>query len=223
MKPGVKPRRRGALPYVGGYQVPDNRPPLLRRSYTQWPPFKFPLSYQILQIASHAFWEICKIWLEVAFWHTTGKWPPFFGVHVKKIPPLFFFFFFFLSPHRMTPLLFSMKSYTECPLLFYDSPVGTCMLLLYSSNWLVSNDSVHNHPNFKLSNILVKYWISISCFGLEWLSLKDKNLHSHPMPVHNFGPKWVSHPVTLYFFHFSLTRCPWVLFENRCPTPISIS
>ena len=38
---GGGPGGGGALPYVGGYQVPVNRPPFLSRSYTQWPPFLF--------------------------------------------------------------------------------------------------------------------------------------------------------------------------------------
>ena len=36
----LKPAPRGgALPYVGGYQVPVNRPLFLHCPYTQWPPF----------------------------------------------------------------------------------------------------------------------------------------------------------------------------------------
>ena len=93
----------------------------------------FPLSYQILHTnwkylgALYAFWEIytfcdnfkikfANFGLKIAVLHT--KWPPFLGIHIKKI---FFYliFFFFLSSHRMTPS--SVKSYTECPLLLFSN------------------------------------------------------------------------------------------------------
>ena len=124
------------LPYVGGYQVPVNRPPFLRWSHIQGPPFFlsphpmtpfFPLSYQILHTnckcsrALRAFWEIYKLCRNFninllilarncIFAHLMT--PIFWSPHQKRSH-------FFWSPHGMTPF-FSTKSYSECPLLLFS-------------------------------------------------------------------------------------------------------
>ena len=123
----------GALPFVGGYQVPVNRPPFSRLSYTQYP--LSLLSYHDFTNWKYlgplcAFWEIytfcgnfdikfANFGLKIAVLHT--NWPPFWGIYIKKIPVSFFLFlfFFFWAPTEW-PLVFSMKSYTEYPLLSFS-------------------------------------------------------------------------------------------------------
>ena len=104
-----------------------NRPPFLRRSYTQWPPFfsvhtQWPLFFHFCIssanfFALHAFWknyQFCgnsyikftNFGLKLHFctlndrhlWESTSKNNPFFWVHTKWPP-------------------FSTKLYTKCPLL----------------------------------------------------------------------------------------------------------
>ena len=128
----------GALPYVGGYQVPVNRPPFLRRSYTQWPPFFIrstpndPLFFHFcinfcIKIANFCalraqfekFNDFCGVLtenLQILPWNCIfAHWmtPIFKSPHQKK-PPIF------LVPTPNDPL-FSTKSYTECLLFPFSS------------------------------------------------------------------------------------------------------
>ena len=129
----------GALPYVGGYQVPVNRPPFLRRSYTQWPPFfHFCIKFYI-KIANFCalrahfekfndFVAILKENSQILPWNCIfAHWmTPIFGSPHQKSPPLFFFW----CPHRMTP--FFWRNLTpNAP--YFRSPVGTCTSLSYSA------------------------------------------------------------------------------------------
>ena len=123
-----------ALPYIGGYQVPVNRPhsfmPILHPIAPLWSPHPMiPFSTVVSNFtcckflhASGAFWEIFKFFsnlnkkflLEITLLHT--KWPPFWGSTSKKIPC-------FWSPHRMT-LFFQQNLTPNAP--HFCSPVGTC-------------------------------------------------------------------------------------------------
>ena len=139
----------GALPYVGGYQVPVNRPPFLRRSYTQWPPFFIqstpndPLFFHFyikfyIKIANFCalrahfekfndFVAILKENSQILPWNCIfAHWmTPIFGSPHQKSPP-----FFFWCPHRMTPF-FWLNLTPNAP--YFRSPVGTCTSLSYLS------------------------------------------------------------------------------------------
>ena len=102
--------------YVGGYQVPVNRPPFcadLTPNYplfplvqTQWPPF-FPLSYQILHTncklsrASRSFWEMYKFCRNLNIKFANFDLKLHFWTHTENPP-------------------FSAKSDTECPLVSFS-------------------------------------------------------------------------------------------------------
>ena len=93
----VTPVGAGALPYVGGYQVPVIRPtfyanltpydPIFFYSVqTRWPLFSTfvsNLTYKLL-FFSRAFWEVQILQFCGNFLHT--EWPPCLGVHTKKTP-----------------------------------------------------------------------------------------------------------------------------------------
>ena len=111
----------GALPYVGGYQVPVNRPPFFTQIlhpmtpffysvHTQWPPFfhfciKFyPKIAFFCSLCAHfeKFNDFVAILIEILqilpynciFAH---RMTPIFGESTPNKPP------FFWCPHRMTP------------------------------------------------------------------------------------------------------------------------
>ena len=109
---------RGALPYVGGYQVPVNRPPFFTPTlhlmtpffhsvHTQWPPFfHFCIKFYI-KIANfcalRAHFEKCNDFvtiltknLQILPWNCTfAHWmTPISGSPRQKSPHFFFFFFF---------------------------------------------------------------------------------------------------------------------------------
>ena len=132
--------------YVGGYQVPVNRPPphyadltpnnpLFSSVHIQWP--LFPVSYQILHTnckfsrALRSFWEICQFCsnFNVKFanfvlkLHFCSLSDPHFWESTSKKDQIF------RSQHRMTPLFNLRKSHTECP--YFCSPVRTCTSLSY--------------------------------------------------------------------------------------------
>ena len=142
IKPG------GALPYVGGYQVPVNRTPFFTPILHPMTPFfiqftpnepLFPLLYQILHkkyanfCALRAHFEkfndfvaILKGNSQILPWNCIfAHWmiPIFGSPHQKKAP-------FFWCPHRMTP--FFWRNLTpNAP--YFRSPVGTCTSLSYLS------------------------------------------------------------------------------------------
>ena len=139
----------GALPYVGGYQVPVNRPPFLRRSYTQWPPFFYSVHTQW-----PPFFHFCiKFYIKIANFcalrahfekfndfcgnfnrkfasfalklHFCTLNEPHFWESTSEKPP-----FFGAHWHRMTP--FFRRNFTpNAP--YFRSPVGTCTSLSYLS------------------------------------------------------------------------------------------
>ena len=133
----------GALPYVGGYQVPVNRPPFFTpilhpmtpffySVHIQWPPFfQFCIKFYIKSAnfcalcthfeKSNDFVAILTENLQILPWNCIlhAEWPPFLWVHTKK------------GAHTKWPPFFLTKFYTECP--YFRSPVGTCMSLSYSS------------------------------------------------------------------------------------------
>ena len=127
---------RGVLPYVGGYQVPVNRPPFFTPTlhpmtpffhsvHTQWPPFFHFCIKCYLKIASFCalrahfqkfndFVAILTENLQILPWNCTlAHWmTPISGSPHQKSP-------FFLVPTPNDPL-FSTKSYTECPLFSFS-------------------------------------------------------------------------------------------------------
>ena len=157
-------RGGGALLYVGGYQVPVNRPPFLRRPYTQWPPFFIqstpidPLFFHFcikfyIKIANFCalrahfekfndFVAILTGNLQILPWNCTfAHWmTPISGSPYQKSPH-------FLVPTPSDPL-FSTKSYTECPLFsfsgrhlyvtfIFECPPGIAVNLFISKfSWL---------------------------------------------------------------------------------------
>ena len=126
---------RGALPYVGGYQVPVNRPsfftptlhpmtPFFYSVHTQWPPFftflsNFTEKLQILARFAHFekfndFVAVLTENLQILPWNCTcAHWmTPISGSPHQKAP-------MFLVPTPNDPL-FSTKSYTEYPLFSFS-------------------------------------------------------------------------------------------------------
>ena len=136
---------QGALPYVGGYQVPVIYPPFLRRSYTQWPPFFHSIHTQWLLFfffflhtnckflcASHAFWEIqqfcgnfnikfANFWMKLHFCKLNDT--HFLGESTPKKAPFFLVCFCFL-----------FCFHTEWPL--YDEILHQSPLLSFSGRHL---------------------------------------------------------------------------------------
>ena len=140
-KPGV------ALPYVGGYQVPVNRPPFFTSIlhpttpffysvHTQWPPFfHFCIKFYVnianfCALRAHFekfndFMAILRENLQILPWNCIfAHWmTPIFG-----------------SPHQKSPHFFG--AHTEWPFFrwnltlnapYFRSPVGTCTSLSYLS------------------------------------------------------------------------------------------
>ena len=137
-----------ALPYVGGYQVPVNRPPFFTPILHPMTPFfiqstpndplfsTFCIKFYIkvanfcaLRAHFEKFNDFCcnfnkkncKFCLEIAFLHT--EWPPFLRVHIRKAP-------IFLVPTPNDPF-FRRNLTPNAP--YFRSPVGTCTSLSYLS------------------------------------------------------------------------------------------
>ena len=144
----IKARGGGALPCVGGYQVPVNRPPFFTpilhpmtpffySVHTQWPPFfHFCIKFYI-QIANfcalRAYFEkfnyfcgnfnrkFANFALKLHFCTLNN---PHFWESTSEKPP------FVWCPHRMTPF-FRRNLTPNAP--YFRSPVGTCTSLSYLS------------------------------------------------------------------------------------------
>ena len=138
----------GALPYVGGYQVPVNRPPFFTpilhpmtpffySVHTQWPPFfhfclKFYIkiaNFSALRAHFEKFNKYVAILtenLQILPWNCIfAHWmTPIFGSQHQKSPH------FFWCPHWMTPF-FRRNLTLNAP--YFRSPVGTCTSLSYLS------------------------------------------------------------------------------------------
>ena len=132
----------GALPYVGQYNLPVNRPPCLCKFYIHGPCFSLqstpndPLFSKFQHKISNFSCPSCAFLIYCQFCAKNGKFSlkfdkiftgmtPILGSSHKRKPNFFFGF------HTYDPL-FSTKSYTECPSRF-RSPVGTYLSLSYSS------------------------------------------------------------------------------------------
>ena len=124
---------RGALPFVGGYQVPSIDSIFHADLTPNTPFFHFRIKFNTNWKYLGKFWEIYKfcsnfnikfanLGLKITFLHT--KWPPFLGIHIKKV----FFFFFFLSSHRMTSSLNKIL-YWKPPTFVLWSALIPCMSL----------------------------------------------------------------------------------------------
>ena len=125
-EPAETPGGRRELPYVGRYHLSVNRPPLSRKSCTQWPRFSLQSTstfskcwskIQNFSRALHAFWKLLSISttnskFSLKFNKIYTEWPPILGSSHQKGP------FFFLDPTPNDPL-FSMISYTEWPLFSF--------------------------------------------------------------------------------------------------------
>ena len=151
VKPGPKPRGHSNMSVDIKYL--SIKPPFLRRSYTQWPPFflsphtlndpLFPLSCQILHTkwkflgASRAFWEIYQFWGNFDIKFTNFGLKLHFCtlndafLHTKW--PRFGGFDIkkdlFFQPTSNDP--FFQRNLTQSA-PYFRSPLGTCTSLLYS-------------------------------------------------------------------------------------------
>ena len=136
----------GGTPICRGYQVPVNRPPFLRQSYNQWPPFfsvhtQWPHFFHFcikfyIKIANFCalrehfekfndFVAILTENLQILPWNCICTLnDPHFWESTPKKPP------FFWCPHRMTP--FIQRNLTlNAP--YFRSLVGTYRSLSYLS------------------------------------------------------------------------------------------